>query len=49
MQTMLGPKAPTACSSPIGELLARWAWGHAPHENFEILGITRCFLRHFGD
>ena len=31
-----------ACSSPRG------VWGHAPPENFEILCITRCFLRHFG-
>ena len=38
----LVPKAP-ACSSPRG------VWGHAPPENFEILCITRCFLRHSGD
>ena len=39
----LGVKGPAACSS------SRGVWGHAPPENFEILGITRCFLRQFGD
>ena len=38
IQNKLEPKA-----SPRG------VWGHAPPENFEILGSTRCSLRHFGD
>ena len=42
-QNRLGLKAPAACSSPRG------VWGHASLENFEILGTTRGFLRHFGD
>ena len=47
MQNRLGLKAPAACSSPGGG--GGGGGGHAPPESFEIFGITRCFLRHFGD